>query len=902
MSDVAALANVTQLYGTTRALDDVTIALPEGKMIGLIGPDGVGKSTLLALVAGVRRIQSGGVTALGGDMADSGHRAACAARIAYMPQGLGRNLYPTLSVFENLDFFGRLFGQGAAEREARIKELLASTGLDPFPDRPAGQLSGGMKQKLSLCCALIHDPDLLILDEPTTGVDPLSRRQFWDLIDRIRARRPGMSVAVATAYMEEAERFDWLAALDGGKIIGSGAPADLRALTREKSLDAAFIALLPPEARADHSAVVLPPLVEGEGYAIEAENLTCRFGKFTAVDHVNFRIRRGEIFGFLGSNGCGKSTTMKMLTGLLAPTEGEALLFGQRLDAGDMATRRRVGYMSQGFSLYSELTVRQNLVLHAQLFELPEPGATARVKEMLARFDLDGVADQKPESLPLGIRQRLQLAVAVLHKPEVLILDEPTSGVDPIARDSFWRLLIALSREDGVTIFISTHFMNEAERCDRISLMHAGKVLAVDAPAALVAARGKADLEQTFISYLEGAGEGAEPAEAVGFSAPRAAASAVRRFDPARLWAYARREAMEILRDRLRLIFAFVGPLTLLLTFGYGISFDVENLAYAVNDQDNSLESRELLENFAGSRYFSQKSDVTSASEIDRRLSTGELKLVVEIPAGFGRDLVAGKGPRVAVWIDGAMPFRGETIRSYITGISQTWLAEQHRRRGLTVAASPINVETRFRYNQAFKSIYSIIPGVIMLILMLVPSMLTALGVVREKEVGSIANFRSTPVTRVEFLLGKQAPYIVLSFVSFGILMATALLLFGLPVRGSALALVLGAAFYIYATTSLGILFSAFLRTQVAALFATAVVSIIPAVNFSGLLVSVASLSTGGRLVGLAFPCGWFQEISIGAFTKGMDFMHLAPNLLVLLAFGLFYQLCAVLALRKQEA
>lgn len=902
MTDVAALDNVTHLYGATRALDGVSLKLPAGKMIGLIGPDGVGKSTLLALVAGVRRIQSGGVTALGGDMADARHRAACAARIAYMPQGLGKNLYPTLSVFENLDFFGRLFGQGRAEREARIAELLASTGLDPFPDRPAGKLSGGMKQKLSLCCALIHDPDLLILDEPTTGVDPLSRRQFWDLIDRIRARRPGMSVAVATAYMEEAERFDWLAALDGGKIIGSGAPAELRALTGEKTLDAAFIALLPPEARADHRDVVLPPLKEGEGFAIEAENLTCRFGDFTAVDHVNFRISRGEIFGFLGSNGCGKSTTMKMLTGLLAPTEGEALLFGQKLDAGDTATRRRVGYMSQNFSLYSELTVRQNLVLHAQLFELPEPGASARVRELLERFGLGAVADQKPESLPLGMRQRLQLAVAVLHKPEVLILDEPTSGVDPVARDSFWRLLIGLSREDGVTIFISTHFMNEAERCDRISLMHAGRVLAVDAPAALVQARGKPDLEQTFISYLEEAADFAEPKEAAGFSAERASSAKIRGFDPARLWAYARREAMEILRDRLRLVFAFVGPLTLMLTFGYGISFDVENLAYAVYDQDNSLESRELLENFAGSRYFAQKPDITSASEIDRRLANGELKLALEIPAGFGRDLVSGKSPQAAVWIDGAMPFRADTIRSYVSGISQIWLAEQQRRRGLTVSASPINIEARFRYNQAFKSVYSIIPGVFMLILMLVPSMLTALGVVREKEVGSIANFRSTPVTRTEFLLGKQAPYVALSFISFGVLLATAIVLFGLPVRGSALALILGAAFYIYATTSLGILFSTFVRTQVAALFLTAVVSIIPAVNFSGLLVPVASLSESGRLAGLVFPCGWFQEISIGAFTKGLGFDHLAPNLLVLLAFGLGYQLCALIALRKQEA
>uniref|UniRef100_UPI0035B3836C ribosome-associated ATPase/putative transporter RbbA n=1 Tax=Rhodoblastus sp. TaxID=1962975 RepID=UPI0035B3836C len=653
---VAELDQVTHVYGNVRALDGVTLQLPAGRMLGLIGPDGVGKSTLLALTAGVRRIQSGAVRALDGNMADAAHRAACAARIAYMPQGLGRNLYPTLSVFENIDFFGRLFGQGAEERAARIAELLDATGLAPFPDRPAGQLSGGMKQKLSLCCALIHDPDLLILDEPTTGVDPLSRRQFWELIDRIRARRPGMSVAVATAYMEEAERFDWLAALNDGKIIGVGAPAELRAQTGQPTLDAAFIALLPPEARADHAPIVLPPLpADGEDYAIEAENLTCRFGAFTAVDHVSFKIRRGEIFGFLGSNGCGKSTTMKMLTGLLPPSEGEARLFGQKLDASDMATRRRVGYMSQSFSLYSELTVRQNLRLHAELFELPEAEIASRVDEMLQRFDLVEAADLRPDSLPLGMRQRLQLAVAVIHRPEMLILDEPTSGVDPVARDSFWRMLIALSREDGVTIFISTHFMNEAERCDRISLMHAGKVLAVGAPAELVAQSGKDNLEQTFIACLEAASEPDSGAAAFHDGA-RTRADKPKLFDPARLWAYARREAMEILRDRLRLAFAVLGPLVLMLTFGYGISFDVENLAYAVYDQDNSLQSRELLENFSGSRYFRQRPDITSEADLERRLASGELKLAIEIPARFGKDLTTGKRPEVAIWIDGAMP------------------------------------------------------------------------------------------------------------------------------------------------------------------------------------------------------------------------------------------------------
>ncbi len=376
-SGVASLRGVSLCYGETRAVDDVSLEIPANRMVGLIGPDGVGKSSLLALLAGARKMQDGEIRVLDGDMRDRRHRRAVCPRIAYMPQGLGKNLYPTLSVFENVDFFGRLFGHDKAERERRIADLLQSTGLAPFAERPAGKLSGGMKQKLGLCCALIHDPDLLILDEPTTGVDPLSRNQFWELIGRIRAGREGMSVLVATAYMEEAERFDWLVAMDDGKVLATGTPQELRERTGTQSLESAFIALLPESKRAGHHRLVIPPRPQSEGaprIAIEAEGLTCRFGDFVAVDHVSFRIERGEIFGFLGSNGCGKSTTMKMLTGLLPASEGTCALFGQAVDASDMATRRRVGYMSQAFSLYAELSVRQNLVLHARLFHLPADG------------------------------------------------------------------------------------------------------------------------------------------------------------------------------------------------------------------------------------------------------------------------------------------------------------------------------------------------------------------------------------------------------------------------------------------------------------------------------------------------------------------------------------------------
>ena len=476
---VARLEGVSQRYKGAVALDGVDLAVPAGCMAGFIGPDGVGKSTLLSIVAGARSIQSGQVFVLGGDIAAQAHRDAVCQRIAYMPQGLGKNLYADLTVRENIEFFGRLFGQDAAERNDRIADLLQSTGLAPFSDRLARKLSGGMRQKLGLCCCLIHDPDLLILDEPTTGVDPLSRRQFWELIARMRSGREDMSVLIATAYMEEAERFDWIAAMSGGRVLAAGSPAEIKARSHAVTLEDAFVALLSGGRRADGRRLHIPPRRKFDGGpVIVARDLTRRFGDFTAVDRVNFTIERGEIFGFLGSNGCGKTTTMKMLTGLLPPTEGEALLFGEPLARGDMSARYRVGYMSQSFSLYAELTVRQNLDLHAHLFHLAPERARTRIAEIVARLGLEDHLDQHASDLPLGIRQRLSLAVAIVHEPEILILDEPTSGVDPIARDRFWAELIDLSRNRGVTIFVSTHFMNEAERCDRIALMDSGRVLA----------------------------------------------------------------------------------------------------------------------------------------------------------------------------------------------------------------------------------------------------------------------------------------------------------------------------------------------------------------------------------------------------------------------------------------
>ncbi|RAR60258.1 ribosome-dependent ATPase [Onishia taeanensis] len=902
---VATLDGVSHRYKSIIALDNVSLEIPSARMVGVIGPDGVGKSTLLGLIAGVRRLQVGQVTALGGAMDDAKHRAATYARIAYMPQGLGRNLYQTLSVRENIDFFGRLYGQSMTERSTRIDVLLKSTGLEAFADRPAGKLSGGMKQKLGLCCALIHDPDLLILDEPTTGVDPLSRQQFWQLIEHIRERRPTMSVITATAYMSEAERFDQLIAMNAGGVLAEGTPEALKSQTATETLEAAFIALLPEKDRQGHQPVSLPPRVVQAGPpAIEAEGLTMRFGDFTAVDHVSFCIESGEIFGFLGSNGCGKTTTMKMLTGLLTASEGSARLMGKPLGTDAMATRRRVGYMSQSFSLYSELSVRRNLVLHADLFHLPKARRGPRVAELIERFDLGAVAESTPESLPLGVRQRLQLAVAVLHAPELLILDEPTSGVDPIARDAFWALLIELSRKDGVTIFISTHFMNEAERCDRISLMHAGKVLAQGEPDELRRQRDAESLEDAFISYLQDAGaeDAAAPVSSDVGTGGNRPEHRMGWFSFLRTWAFARREAMEILRDPIRLVFALFGPIVLMVAMGYGITFDVENLSYAALDQDQSRESRMFLEAMTSSRYFDEQPALADFDELDRRMKAGDISLAVVIPPDYGRDLLSGRVPQIGAWLDGSNTTRAETGRGYVQGVLTTHLADLALREGRDVVdIYPASVEPRLRYNQAFLSQHAIPPGVLMMLLIMIPAMLTALSVVREKEMGSILNLYAAPVHKIEFLLGKQLPYIGVAMVSFVSLVALMMALFGLGMPGSLPALVSGALLFTTAATAFGLVVSTFVSSQIAAIFATAIIVMIPTVNFSGMMYPVSTLEGGAALLGKAFPALYFQQISAGVFNKGLDLRVLYPNHLVL---GGFCALCWIVAsalLRKQE-
>lgn len=910
---VARIRSVSHRYKTATPLDDVSLDISQGQIVGLVGPDGVGKSTLLSLIAGARKLQQGDLQVLGGNMASSAHRNYISPRIAYMPQGLGRNLYEPLTIAENLDFFGKLFGLGAIERAARIDQLTRTTGLKPYLSRPVGKLSGGMKQKLGLCCALIHDPDLMILDEPTTGVDPLSRRQLWELIDEIRERRPGMSVLVSTAYMDEAEQFDQLIAMDAGRVLAVDTPLGLKHQTGTDTIEAAFVSLLPQRKRDGHARLVIPPFVTADKEpAIVAEGLTRRFGDFTAVNDVSFRIGTGEIFGFLGSNGCGKTTTMKMLTGLLPASEGKAYLFGKPVDTTRADTRRRVGFMSQSFSLYGELTVVQNLRLHGRLFHLTPEKTQARIGELVARFGLETYRDALAASLPLGIRQRLSLAVAIIHGPEMLILDEPTSGVDPLARDDFWELLVELSRRDKVTIFISTHFMTEAMRCDRISLMHEGRVLVKGTPQELVDRKRAPDLEAAFIRYIEDdiGPQNKGPQETPSTLEPDTREmSLAQRSQPGwamgainRTLAFSTREVLEVLRDPVRLAFAFLGSMFLLLMIAFGISHDVEDVTFAALDLDQTPESRAYLSHFSGSRYFIEKPDLQSQTDFEKQLTANDITVAIEIPRGFAEDVKTSSRPEVSAWIDGANPQRAGTIESYVAGGHSEYLDQYLHDTGRDMADFKlVTVETRYRYNPSFESIYAVGPSVPAMLLMLFPAILMAVSIVREKEIGTITNFYVTPTSRLEFLVGKQLPYVLIGLVNFFAMSLLVVLVLQVPLKGSIVALTLGALLYVTAATGFGLLMSTFTRTQVAAVFATAILSLMPTIQFSGMLQPISTLEGGAWLVGMLWPTSYFVHLSVGTFTKGLGTGDVLGDLLCLLLYAPVFTFISALLLKKQD-
>lgn len=976
MNHTVSIQNLSHRYGKIQVLDDVSLNIPQGATVGLIGSDGVGKSTLLSLIAGVRKIQTGTVNVFGSNIADKTNRQKWLRRIAYVPQGLGKNLYPTLTVYENIEFHARMFGSNVTEYKQRITRLLDTTGLTPFSNRMVGQLSSGMKQKLSLCCALVHNPDLLILDEPTTGLDPLSRRQFWKLVNKLRQEIPNMTVIVATAHIDEAEQFEQLLVMDTGKLLIHAPTQEIMARFGVSTLEQTYLTPFTPQPNT-------PPVIEAHG-------LTKQFGNFKAVDHVDFKIEKGEIFGFIGSNGCGKSTMMKMLMGLLDATSGTAELFGEPIDSGSLKTKKRVGYMSQAFSLYEELTVRQNLNLHAKLYDVTDPNQA--VERSLQDFDLVDVANVKPALLPLGIRQRLQLAAACLHQPEILILDEPTSGVDVATREMFWRKLWQLSRENRITILVSTHFMNEVEYCDRISLMHHGRVLAMGTPAELLGQSGQPNIEEAFIHYLKieeqnkrsecsGCLNAYEYADnmpmmvgddvhfADGQTGKIVALLPQRKFanceveknfkrvsqgivietydadwihlrDDTQIasvefisrvgavrkvsgslkeqsapqhvnsdslidwlmmvYAFAIRETKELLRDKIRLFFVAFVPAILLVCLGWVTAFDVSDLHFTVLDRDQSPESRQLVARFASSPNFIQQPNWRSDSVVDIMIRNDQAKLLVDIPPNFGQKLLSGQQPEIGFIVDGAVPFNATNVSGYAQAILGEYNMSLLAQQGFRLPENP-RIVPRLMYSQDFKSVNMIVFGMMMLVLMMIPCVMSALAVVRERETGTIQNLYASPASAPQYLLGKQLPYILMGVFNLALLMAIAVFWFGIPIKGSFLAIMLGGVLLVCAATALGLLISALTKSQTAAFFVGVLASVVPTVNFSGWVYPMATLSGEAYAISVSFPASYFGTISKGGLSKGLGFSSFLIEYAMLLFFFGLYLTLACIFLHKQE-
>lgn len=565
------VAGFQKRYRQHTAVHGLDLEIQTGELYGLIGPDGAGKSSLLKALAGVMTYDAGKVEVLGVHIDSETAAERVKPSIGFMPQGLGLNLYGELSVEENIDFFARLrlvSDQALAERKQR---LLAMTRLERFRERPTKLLSGGMKQKLGLVCTLIHEPDLLILDEPTTGVDPVSRRDFWAILVHLLEQR-GITALVTTAYMDEASRFQRIALMYDGRLLAQGEPSEVVARApgsvvvlrtarqtetfarlgtrfsqlvpqgdslrifvdgadpdsaRQHVLDAldglpvdaldaspatlddTFVAMLRRERAApEHDNVQAAGRFErGSGNIdpdkraaahIEARNLTRDFGNFRAVDGVNLTVREGQIYGLLGPNGSGKTTVIKMLTGILPPSAGSARVAQADVRRADREVKQRIGYMSQAFSLYTELTVRENIEFYAGIYGLGLTQGRERCRWIVRMADLARSLDTRTRDLPVGMRQRLALGCALIHEPQVLFLDEPTSGVDPIGRQQFWDILFTLTRHHGVAVLVTTHYMSEAEHCDQVGLMYAGQLVADASPQAL-----KRELESQAGGVLE---------------------------------------------------------------------------------------------------------------------------------------------------------------------------------------------------------------------------------------------------------------------------------------------------------------------------------------------------------------------------------------------------------------
>ena len=950
--------NITKRFRAAAppAIDHLCARVGPGQVTGVVGPDGAGKTTLLRLFAGLLLPSDGRLFVCGADTRTE--LDVIRQRVSYMPQRFG--LYEDLSVQQNLTLYADLRNVVGAERQAAFERLLAFTGLERFTGRLAGALSGGMKQKLGLACALIRAPRLLLLDEPSVGVDPISRRELWkmiyDLVDR------GIGVVWSTSYLDEAERCARVILLHEGKVLYEGPPKELtarvegrsflvagaghagrqllaRALRRPEIIDGviqgssvrlvrregarplaasdlgaadaevkpaaprfedAFVDLLGGSAK-DASPLSGPPHQPGRGGApvVQAEGLTKRFGNFTAADQISFRIGRGEIFGLLGPNGAGKSTTFKMMCGLLRPTAGRARVAGLDLYQAAGAARARVGYMAQKFSLYNDLSVRQNLNLYAGVYGLAGARRREQLEHMTTAFRLGPYLDSSAGELPLGLKQRLALACAVMHDPVVLFLDEPTSGVDPLTRREFWSHINAMV-ERGVTVMVTTHFLDEAEYCDRIALVYRGHVIALGSPDDLKervrgAQQPEPTLEDAFIALVEEFDRGeasmtsftdalpgpSDPGRVPSAAPPRGGGRL------RRLAGLIRKESLQMVRDPSSFVMAGVLPLLLLFIFGFGVTLDLRRVPIAVVVEWPSPEADSFLASFRNSRYFEVRF-ARHRQAVEPDLVSGRLKGIVVLAADFSDRLGRGETAPIQVLVDGSDPNTAGLVQTYFQGLWSNWLDQEAASRDTLVdrpkAAPPVVTDQRTWFNPELDSQYALLPGAVAIVLTLIGTLLTSLVVAREWERGTMEALLATPITPGELLAGKIVPYFALGMIAMALSVAVTVFGFGVPFRGSLLALLAISSAYLAVMLALGLLISTLAKNQFAASQGALITGFLPAFELSGFIFEIDSMPAPIRLLASVLPPRYFVSSMQTLFLAGDVPSVLVPNGMVLVA------------------
>ncbi len=942
----------------TLALSHVSARIKKGCITGLVGPDGAGKTTLIRVIAGLLTATEGHIATGGLDPDKELDRLR--AILGYMPQKFG--LYEDLTVMENLILYADLRGVLLAERKKIFEELLAFTDLKSFTTRPAGKLSGGMKQKLGLACALLGEPEILLLDEPSVGVDPIARRELWKMVKALLKK--GITVIWSTSYLDEAELCDEVLLMHAGKVLYSGKPSELTARVKDRSIqirniqgnhrlvlqralrmkevmdgviqgknvrlllrdknklpqldllnagDQAELVEIPPrfeDAFIDilgggpggdsELAKIMNPVAKSSiTSVIQAESLTKKFNSFTATDKISFTVKRGEVFGLLGPNGAGKSTTFKMMCGLLTPTSGTAHVLGIDLKKSPSKAHQQVGYMAQKFSLYGDLTVQQNLQFYAGIYGIYGEDQINKIAEMVKTFELTAELHTTTNELSLGFKQRLSLACAIMHEPAILFLDEPTSGVDPITRREFWTHINGLVQK-GVTIMVTTHFMDEAEYCDEIGLVYRGKLIASGTPDQLKelvtnAEHPEPTMEDTFIELIIQHDKDNAKSSLTNNSSVNGVStikdSILTRMtshsDSLRRWlALSRKECYQIVRDPSNILIAFILPIIMLFVYGFGINLDSTKLRMGIVLKDTSSEARRFGEAFFTSPYLQMRSLQTTA-EATKQLDAGDIRGFVTIQSDFSTKLKSAHPiATMQVVTDGAETNTANFVTSYALGAQQTWEQIRSAETGKPTHTS-IVIEPRYWFNPAAISRNYLVPGSIAIIMTVIGALLTSLVVAREWERGTMEALLSTSITRLEFLFSKWVPYYLLGILSMTVCWLVAITILGTPFRGSIFLLLIETSLFLGSALGLGLWLSTATRNQFNAAQASLNLAFLPAVMLSGFVYEISSMPIVVQAFTYLMPARYFVSSLQTLFLAGNVAGLLFKNGLFMFVFAL---------------